>query len=231
MDYKRRRKAAGMSKGGDRPDSGSDVGARSGPNVVSVEGKQGEAEGAAVARTALRPTVNAAMTTATLVGRAFGTVELVDLVNELSEQCRLTTAGNLGRPEAMLTAQAHTLDAIFNHLARRAARNMGEYMDAADRYMRLALKAQGQCRATLEALANIKNPPSLAFVGQANIAHGPQQVNNEPTRTREIESEQSKLLEQTNGERLDTRAAGQAIDADTHLEAVGAFHRPEDTRG
>jgi hypothetical protein len=48
---------------------------------------------------------------------------------------------------------------------------MGEYVDAADTYMRLALRAQSQCRATLETLAAIKNPP-VAFANQANIAHG-----------------------------------------------------------
>jgi hypothetical protein len=44
-------------------------------------------------------------------------------------------------------------------------------------YLRLALKAQNQCRMTLETLATIKNPPAV-FAKQANIAHGPQQVNN-----------------------------------------------------
>ena len=43
--------------------------------------------------------------------------------------------------------------------------------------MRMALKAQSQCRATLETLATIKNPPAV-FARQANIAQGPQQVNN-----------------------------------------------------
>jgi hypothetical protein len=78
----------------------------------------------------------------------------------------------------MLTAQAHTLDAIFGNCARRAAANMGEYMHAAELYLRLALKAQSQCRATLETLAAIKNPAPVAFVRQANISAGPQQVNN-----------------------------------------------------
>lgn len=62
-------------------------------------------------------------------------------------------------------------------LARRAHMNMDKYLDATDRYMRLALKAQGQCRATLETLANLKNPP-VVVARQANIANGPQQVNN-----------------------------------------------------
>jgi len=48
---------------------------------------------------------------------------------------------------------------------------MGEYVDAADTDMRLALRAQSQCRATLETLAAIKNPP-VVFANQANIAHG-----------------------------------------------------------
>ena len=45
-------------------------------------------------------------------------------------------------------------------------------------YKRQALKAQAQCRATLEALAEIKNPRPVAFVKQANISGGHQQVNN-----------------------------------------------------
>jgi hypothetical protein len=44
--------------------------------------------------------------------------------------------------------------------------------------MRLALKAQSQCRATLETAAAMKNSQPVAFVRQANVAHGPQQVNN-----------------------------------------------------
>ena len=42
--------------------------------------------------------------------------------------------------------------------------------------MRLAMKAQSQCRATAEALALMKNPQP--YIRQANIAQGPQQVNN-----------------------------------------------------
>jgi hypothetical protein len=41
--------------------------------------------------------------------------------------------------------------------------------------LRLAFKAQGQCRSTFETLALMKNPP--VFARNANIANGPQQVN------------------------------------------------------
>ena len=100
----------------------------------------------------------------------------------------------------MLVAQAHTLQARFYELARRAGFNLGEYINAGETYMRLALKAQSQCRATLETLATIKNLAPLTFVKQANIAQGPQHVNNgvqsasEGSRARETKIPQNKLL-------------------------------------
>jgi hypothetical protein len=114
--------------------------------------------------------------------------------------------------------------------------NMGEYLNTAETYMRLALKAQSQCRATIETLALIKNPAPVAFVRQANIAAGPQQVNNAPqpregSRARETENPQTKLLEAHDGQRLDTGATGTAGAANTPLETVGAIHGPQDDRG
>jgi hypothetical protein len=47
---------------------------------------------------------------------------------------------------------------MFTELAPRAAVNMGQYLDASERYMRLALKAQGNCRSTLEALGKLHQP-------------------------------------------------------------------------
>jgi hypothetical protein len=135
----------------------------------------------------------------------------------------------------MLTTQAHTLDTIFNQLARLSQANVGQYLEAADRFMRLALKAQSQCRATIETLAEIKYPKPVAFVRQANIANGPQQVNNRhfETSTRagagaeKSENQQSKLLEQSNGERLECGAKGAPGGTDTPLETVGAVDRAE----
>lgn len=78
----------------------------------------------------------------------------------------------------MLAIQAHTLDTMFNELARRSWTNVdGGYIEAGERYMRLALKAQSQCCTTIETLSEMKNPKPVAFVRQANIANGPQQVN------------------------------------------------------
>lgn len=160
-------------------------------------------------------------------------VSLTDLGLELEDQCKRVSGGDLKRAEHLLATQAQTLDAIFHKLARRAAHT--ESLNQFDTDLRLALKAQSQCRATLESLAVIKNPPQVAFVRQANIAHGPQQVNNgvaaEAPRAGISENQPNKILEQQHGERLDFGAAGAASGIDSTLEAVGTGHRPQDKRG
>jgi hypothetical protein len=50
------------------------------------------------------------------------------------------------------------MDSMFTEFARRAAINMGQYLETAERYGRLAMKAQGNCRATLETLAKLHQP-------------------------------------------------------------------------
>ena len=54
---------------------------------------------------------------------------------------------------------------------------MGEHLNATETYMRLALKAQTQCRSTLETLAEVKYPKAATFVRQQNVAYQ-QQINN-----------------------------------------------------
>ena len=107
----------------------------------------------------------------------FGELSLTECAGVLKVTAKGLNDGDLSAAVTMLSSQAVALNAMFGELARRAALNMGEYIDATERYMRLALKAQGQCRATLESLAAIKNPPVL-FARQANINNGGQQVNN-----------------------------------------------------
>jgi hypothetical protein len=59
----------------------------------------------------------------------------------------------------------------------RRKRQSEQAPEWADRYLRLALKAQSQSRATVETLATVKNPP-VVYAKQANFAAGAQQVNN-----------------------------------------------------
>ena len=139
------------------------------------------------------------------------------------------------RPEAILVAQAQTLNDLFNTLARRAAANIGGYMNTAETYLRLALKTHSQCRATLETLSEIKKPP-VVYARQADIAQN-QQVNNgtppsaESPRTRETKNRQDKLLEKCDGERLDTGTQGTAGGTDPDLATLGAIDGAKVPRG
>jgi hypothetical protein len=85
----------------------------------------------------------------------------------------------------------------------------------------------------METLAEMKNPSPVAFVRQANIANGPQQVNNgiSASPAREIENRQTKLLEAKHGERLDIGATSSPSAAYQELETVGAINGATNARG
>lgn len=156
---------------------------------------------------ALNPAVNAAVLVQLFGKGTLGPLELGETLEAVMENVRSVKKGDMSGPEAILVSQASALNSIFTELARRAAANMGEYIDAADRYLRLALKAQAQCRATIETLAEMKNP-RLVIARQANIANGPQQVNNGQTpRAEEKQNLPNELLEECDGARLDHGAA------------------------
>lgn len=112
------------------------------------------------------------------------------MVAALRQHGEAVNRGDLSAAERMLYSQAVALNAMFAELARRATANMGTHLGATETYLRLALKAQSQSRATVETLAAIKNPP-VVFAQQANINNGgQQQVNNRsPTRQAETASE------------------------------------------
>jgi hypothetical protein len=204
------------------------------PNQITSAATPDEDRAVAVARAVLRPTVQAS-TTLQQYGKYYGELDVSGMVGCLTEQTSAVIDGDLTRGEAMLTAQAHTLDAIFNTLARQASK--AEYMESQDRYLKLALRAQSQCRATWEALATIKNPPMVGYVKQGNIAHGHQQVNNaqssarEAPRARENESSQDKLLEEKDGERVDTGTTGKTGRADPAMATLGEIDWAEDAGG
>ena len=187
-------------------------------------------EDQAIARAVLRPTVQAAFTLREC-GRIYGRAELSGLVIALTEQIRASGDGNLERAGAMLTAQAHTMDGIFNLLARLALNS--ENLDTLDRYLKLGLRAQSQCRMTWEALATIRNPRMMGYVRQANFAHGPQQINNasaEPeraSREREKANLKIKLLDENDVERLDFGAACTPGQADPAMATMGEVDRPK----
>lgn len=212
------------------------------PNVLQIEGDPNDME-KLYAEIAVGGMVSNMMLMQTFGKRANGEVGITPAVKALRATMKDVHAGNLQSSETLLYSQAVALNAMFSELALRSALNMGTYPQATESYMRLALKAQSQCRTTLETLANIKNPP-VVFARQANISNGPQQVNNGAatnyeTSTRahapaqacgEIENQQTKLLEGTKhgSTALDAGTAGTAARGHQTLEAVGAVHRAEE---
>lgn len=153
-------------------------------------------------------------------------IDVPSLMADLRAQGVAVNSGEMRQAEAMLINQATALQSLFARLAERGMGCTGLAQFEAD--MRLALRAQAQCRATLETLSTIKNPPVI-FAKQANVTTGPQQINNgvAASRTQENEIEQSKLLEAQHGNYLDTGATGATIGGNQEMETVGAIHRAE----
>lgn len=184
----------------------------------------------ACAHMSLRPTVQAGFTLMAF-NKDFGDLPIDILVQDLNKQCEMASRNDLGRAETLLVAQAHTLDAIFHQLARRAIKcnNSSQF----EVNLRLGLKAQSQCRSTLEALSELKNPQRVAFVKQANIAHGPQQVNNGevqgvgyyPAREAGNNNQQNKLSGGSDELSTNARASPLAGRVNQEMEAVGKVNR------
>lgn len=163
-------------------------------------------------------------------GTFAGEPDLAELARGLREQTKRVHGGDMRVVEAMLYGQAVALQTVFTSLSRRAADQ--EYLKQFQAYLTLAFKAQAQCRATLEALAEIKNPRSVAFVKQANLGSNVQVNNGTPTadsRARKFATRSNELLEAEYGQGLDAGTTGSAIGLDTHLEAVGAINRADNT--
>lgn len=182
----------------------------------------GEKESDLLSKVLLRPEVHAAG----LIGSIEDGADINALVTELMNQVEAVTKGDMKSVEGMLVSQAYTLNEMFTILSKRAFLNFGKYMDAGERYLRLAMKAQSQCRSTIETLAEMKNPRPIAFVKQANIAHGHQQVNNGSSRG-ENETRQNKLSE-TNNE-LPPNPGAPALESRVNppLETLGKIDRPK----
>ena len=123
-----------------------------------------------IAELLMHPTVQAGLT----LDRWQPEINVVSATKKLIEQVNDVKKGDMSRPEAMLLSQAHTLDALFNSLAQKAF--MQTHMPHYESFLRLAFKAQGQCRSTLQTLSDIKNP-SVVYAKQANINNGNQQIN------------------------------------------------------
>jgi hypothetical protein len=195
------------------------------PNRLEFARLPDESDIDATGRNVIRPTVGAGLTIKAFSGKYGDDLAVMAVVKALSDKAQGVIDGDMKGAEMMLTTQAYALDALFNELAQRASH--AETVHKLDVYLRIALKAQSQCRTTLEALSEIKNPRAVAFFRQANIANGPQQVNNGQLAPRagETKNEPSKLLELQHGERMDASAPAAAVETDSDLATVGEIDR------
>lgn len=131
-------------------------------NTLAVRQTDDEDANIAAARALLSPDFRHAAAVSQVLKPYFGSMEgapgIGDYADAIHERGKAATKNELAFVSRALAAQAVTLDTIFTEMARRMALNMGEYLGATDTYARIALKAQAQSRATLEALAKLHQP-------------------------------------------------------------------------
>lgn len=166
-------------------------------------------------------------------------VDLEALFKGIIETSNQVKDDDLHRLESMLVSQATSLQSIFTDLARKAQAQT--YLKHFETYLGLALKAQAQSRATITALGELKNPRQATFVKQANIAHGPQQVNNGvmpsdavASRGKNQKTEQIKLLEDGDGKFGIGVVPGKAATPESGhqgMEALEPIHRSKKRSG
>jgi len=160
-------------------------------------------------------------------------LDLDACVRTVKATAKKVNEGNNADLEGMLSSQAMALNSVFTSLATRA--NNANLMPHMETYMRFALKAQNQCRATIDTLAQIKNPRHTVITKQANISNGPQQVNNTLNQITEQESKisknsetgQNKLLshEQAESPNMDTRPESQTSGDNPAMATMGKVNR------
>ena len=131
-------------------------------NAMKLTTEKGRSTGFLTARmhidAAARHAVVGIMATGEFFGGEAGKAGAGDHVEALTDAIAKVAAGDLSVASRTMTAQALSLDALFTQLVRRASLNLGSFPDAADRYMRLAFKAQAQSRSTFEALIGLHQP-------------------------------------------------------------------------
>ena len=197
-------------------------------NTLNIMEEKGKSRERLLAELGLSPIMLNTKTAQYFNKYTMGETDLTETIGVMKDKVVKVNAGDLNALEATLTAQTVSLDAIFNELARRAALNMGEYINAAETYMRLALKAQTQCARTIEVIAAMKNPP-IVYAKQMNVANGNQQVNNgnnasntnSPAHTGKIINQPNELLEVNNGvKKMDGRTAQTTIPKDKAMATL-----------
>ena len=196
--------------------------------TFNVELREGEDQNQRYADVKLGEYIAPTFATLKFATEIIGEVSLENAMHSIIGSVeRVTSQNNLTGVEGILVTQAYSLNLIFSECLRKSAVNAGEYFEASQRFFAMALKAQNQCRMTLETLSNIKNPP-VVYAKQANIANGPQQVNNGTLSRAHAEENQNlpnKVLEQSNEQRMDAGSQDATSQGNSTLETMAAGDR------
>lgn len=154
----------------------------------------------------------------------------------IREQVAAVRSGVLSGAEATLVGQAIALNAIFAEMARRGQAALGRPGIAAERYLRLAMRAQAQCRLTLQALSDMAGRPAK----DAEVTTPIRTIQRIIVRPRDRDEERAPagrgLTGQSSGadedgdwveygQGLDPGAARRLFGGDEGAEGVGAFDR------
>jgi len=188
--------------------------ASEGTTQVSVKPKEGETRGEACARILTVPYLrHGAITGAVannLLSAAPDNPDRGDYAVAIKREAERTVGGDLTMASETLTAQAITLDTIFTEMARRSLLNLGEYPLAAERYMRLALKAQSSSRATIDTLVKLHQPREQT-VRHVHVNEGGQAVIAEQFHHHAGGSENAKSAEQPHAPESGAAGASPAL--------------------
>lgn len=174
-------------------------------NALTIEQNTKETGAQAMARKLLQPTLKNAAAASAFTSKMMGSdLELPgigDYADHVHAVTQKAAGGDLALVSQTLAAQAIALDSMFAEFARRAAMNMGDYIDAAERYARLALKAQGNCRATLETLAKVHQPREQT-VRHVHVNEGGQAIVANQFHSHTGAEENTKTVDQSHAPRL-----------------------------
>ena len=177
------------------------------------------------AKVSLSPSTMCAVLSDSFTSAILPKAEIADVSSRLSDKITTIQDGDMKPIEAMLIGQAQALQTMFVSLGRQAVckTSLPQYTA----FMNLALKAQSQSRATIQALVELKYPKQATFVKQANIAHGHQQVNNAPaidkpngTHAQAIENQPNELLSEMNHATLDSNGTATTSTTDKAMATV-----------
>ena len=201
------------------------------PNAkqISPVKKSEQSDNERYAKISLTASTMSAVLTDAFTKKLFPSSDIVDVANVLNNKISDIQDGDMKPIEAMLIAQAQALQTMFVSLGREAAgkTQLNQYTA----FMNLALKAQSQSRATIQALVELKFPKQATFVKQANIANGHQQVNNGtnthmPAHARENTNQPNELLEVNHGsKKMDSRTTQTTIPKNKAMGAVATQYR------